>query len=813
MGVFLADHNNCTGCGACRNICPKNAIKMSPDEEGFIQPEIDENLCVECGMCEKACPVLNAQYKNDVVDSCYAMWAQDDVRAITSTAGFFLLLAQKTIQENGMVYGAAWTDDWHVHHIGIEKIEDLPLLCGSKYLQSDVEDSYRNAARELKTGRKVLFSGCPCQIAGLYGYLGNKRYDNLTTVEVVCHGVPSPKAFHKYVNDNFDIATIQKIDFRDKKHFVWSSNSNIYFKDGSVYRENPQKDPFYRAFLPCMILRRSCEVCPFSRLPRQADISIGDFWGVEITDRSWDDRKGTEVVLVNNRKGKDVFQQLTPLMKRYEKFPLKAATEVNKTILYPFRAHPGRKHFFSSMDIKPFNELVDVSLEHKYDIGVVGLWYGINYGSVLTYYALYSLLRDVGYDPVMLPKPNNLWEEKFNDPNSIAQRFIWKHCNVFVPFNVQEEYLRANDFCKDFIVGSDVVWNYDICGEQSDQFFFLDWVEAGHKKIAYAASFGNGLEGTSAYVEKAKYNLKRFDSISVREDSGVQAARRDCERQDIQHVLDPVFVCNPAIYDAAIKEAGINEKVPTVFAYILRKDTEPNKMMQCINYACSHFKAEARICGNPNEMESSRALYGEMLMPELSVEEWLYHMKHCEFYVGDSYHALCFSLLFHKPFIIIYGKADYSFSGARFMSLLRIVGLEDRLVETLDDFEACKKIVQKPIDWEQVDARLDAMREPSFRWLECALKEKAKAPTAEEYYRDAQMRKFSEYGMVISEQSREIEDLRNKLANMDRQIAILSESKLHWLKRKTRGGIQCLKDNGLAYTIKRVGQKVKNKLR
>lgn len=188
-------------------------------------------------------------------------------------------------------------------------------------------------------------------------------------------------------------------------------------------------------------------------------------------------------------------------------------------------------------------------------------------------------------------------------------------------------------------------------------------------------------------------------------------------------------------------------------------------------------------------------------------------MKHCEFYVGDSYHALCFSLLFHKPFIIIYGKADYSFSGARFMSLLRIVGLEDRLVETLDDFEACKKIVQKPIDWEQVNARLDAMREPSFRWLECALKEKAKAPTAEEYYRDAQMRKFSEYGMVISEQSREIEDLRNKLANMDRRIAILSESKLHWLKRKTRGGIQCLKDNGLAYTIKRVGQKVKNKLR
>lgn len=764
MGIVLADQNNCTGCGACLNICPKNAIKMMPDEEGFIQPKIDETLCVECEMCEKACPVLHPQYKNDVVDSCYAMWAQDDMRSITSTAGFFLLLAQKTIQEKGVVYGAAWANDWHVHHIGVEKIEDLHLLCGSKYLQSDAEESYRSVEKELKAGRKVLFSGCPCQIAGLYGYLHNKEYENLTTIEIICHGVPSPKAFHKYLNDNFDVSEIDQINFRDKTAFGWSTTANIYFKDKQVYRKNERLDPFYKAFLPCMILRRSCEVCQFSRLPRQADISVGDFWGIADSDRSWDDRKGTEVVLLNNHKGKDLFEQLIPKMKRYEEFPLEAATKINKTILHPFRAHPGRKHFFSSMDIKPFNELVDASLEHQYDIGVVGLWYGINYGSVLTYYALYSLLRDMGYDPVMLPKPNNLWEERFNDPNSIAQRFIWKHCNVFVPFNVQEEYLRVNDLCKDFIVGSDVVWNYDVCGKQSDQFFFLDWVEAGHKKIAYAASFGNGLEGTSAYVEKAKYNLKRFNSIAVRESSGVQAARRDCQREDIQHVLDPVFVCNPAIYDAAIAEAGVKETVPTVFAYILRKSMAEKKM-ELIDYACSHFKAEARICGNPNEMESSRALYGDKLMPELSIEEWLYHMKHCEFYIGDSYHALCFSLLFHKPFIIIYGKADYSFSGARFLSLLKIVGLEDRLVETLDDFEACKKLVQKPIDWEQVDARLDAMREPSFKWLENALKEKVKEPTAEEYCRDAQLRKISEYGVQIFEQSRKIDSLCDELRN------------------------------------------------
>lgn len=769
ISVLEKNGEHCTGCGACCNSCPQNAIRMVPDSEGFIQPVINEQQCVECGICQSVCPVLHPVYKNEPVDSCYAMWAQDEVRAVTSTAGFFLLSAQKTIQENGVVYGAAWTDDWRVHHIGVEKQEDLDLLCGSKYLQSDVEDSYRKVVKELKKGRKVLFSGCPCQIAGLYGYLQHKEYPNLTTIEIICHGVPSPKAFKKYLDENFQIGKIDKINFRDKSVFGWRSTATISFKDQETYRKNEREDPFYKGFLPCMILRKSCSVCSFSRLPRQADITVGDFWGIGARDKSWDDGKGTQVVLVNNKKGESLFEQLIPVMKRYEKFPLEVATEVNKTILHPFEAHPGRKHFFSSMDIKPFNALVDASLNHQYDIGVVGLWYGINYGSVLTYYALYSLLRDMGYDPVMLPKPNNLWEERFNSPDSIAQKFIWKHCNVFVPFRVQDEYPRTNDLCKDFVVGSDVVWNYDVCGQQAEQFFFLDWVEAGHKKIAYAASFGNGLDGAAQYVERAKENLKKFDSISVRELSGVKAAQRDCERDDIEHVLDPVFVCNPSIYEQAIAEADLHETKPVIFAYILRKSMAKQKM-QLIDYTCEYFSAEARICGNPNEMESSRKLYGERLMPELSIEEWLYYMKNCQFYIGDSYHALCFSLLFHKPFLIIYGKADYSFSGERFYSLLELVGLEERLVESLDDIEKCKQIIASPIDWNAVDEKLQKMKEKSFAWLKAALEKDKPEPSAAEYERDAEKRMLSERGVTVYEQSCEIVQLQEELRILQQKL-------------------------------------------
>ena len=570
--IELANQNQCTGCGACANICPKHAIQMLPDEEGFLQPQIQEALCIHCGKCEKTCPVLNPSYTNKKVDTCYAMWANDEIRLKTSTAGFFYLSAQHVLQQGGKVYGAAWTKDWHVHHIGIEKMEDLPLLCGSKYLQSNIENTYQEVKNDLDQGRKVLYSGCPCQIAGLYAYLGKNKYDTLFTIEVICHGVPSPKAFQKYIHDNFETETIKRIDFRDKTKYKWSTTANIYFNNDKVYRESEKKDSFYRAFLPCMILRRSCSVCPFSRLPRQADISIGDFWGIKAVDSSWHDKKGTELVLVNNSKGSTLFEKLSPLFQRYEKFPLTAATRINKTILGPFSAHPGRKHFFSAMQLKPFDQLVEDSLEHKYDVGIVGLWYGINYGSILTYYALYELMRQLGYDAVMLPKPPQLWDAKFDSLDTIAQRFILAHCNVFNKMQFPGEINRMNDRCKDFVLGSDVVWSYRIVGKDTDQFFFLDWVESGHKKIAFAASFGNTLSGPEEYQKKAVRNLCQFDAISIREDTGVEAAQKLTGRNDIIHVLDPVFLCDRSVFDSIADQVTANAEKPYVFAYLLKKN-------------------------------------------------------------------------------------------------------------------------------------------------------------------------------------------------------------------------------------------------
>ncbi|MCD8369898.1 MAG: polysaccharide pyruvyl transferase family protein [Clostridiales bacterium] len=795
--VTLASAERCTGCGACANICPKQAIEMVPDQEGFIQPVIHEELCVACGKCEAACPVLHPSYHNDTIHSSYAMWASDELRAKTSTAGMFLLAAKHILNQSGVVYGAAWKEGWYVHHVGIDREEDLPQIVGSKYLQSDVEHTYQEAKRNLEAGRPVLYSGCPCQIAGLYAYLGKEKDANLTTIELICHGVPSPAVFHKYLHDNFGEREISEILFRDKKVYGWSTTTTVRFKSGNPYRKNERMAPYLQAFLPCMILRKSCSVCPFSRRPRQADLSIGDFWGIDRKDKTWNDRRGTELVLLNNERGRRLWEDMKPSFQRWEQFPLEVATRVNANILAPFHMHPGRKHFFSSMKIKPFNELVEASLKHNYDIGVVGLWYGINYGSILTYYALYQLLRDMGYDPVMLPKPANLWNEKYNDKDSIAQKFIWRHCNVFAPYPSQNEYYRANDRCKDFIIGSDVVWNYGICGKDTDQFFFLDWVESGHKKIAYAASFGNSLSGDLQYKEKAKYHLQKFDAVSIRESSGVEQAIRESGRDDIVHVLDPVFVCNVQTFRDAANECRDRETQPFVFAYLLNRDLSDLKLGMIDRLRTLHH-ANARICGNPNSISIIRDHYGSQVMPEISVEQWLYYMMNCSYYIGDSYHGMCFALIFHRPFLALYKTQAKGSSIQRFESLLKLVGLEERLVSKAGKLEDYEELLTKEIDWEEVDRRLNASRETSRNWLKAALEKEIASATGADYVRDAEKRKLYECGALLEKQNKQIEELTRRLdEEMERRETISRR-----LMKKLKAALRCWQDHGFSYTMK-----------
>lgn len=772
LGILESEKKRCTGCSACRDICPADAITMQTDQEGFAYPVVQAEKCIHCGRCEKICPVGQPRYVNTQRPQCYAMMARDEERMTSSSGGFVPVAARWILEKGGVVYGAAWDENWNVRHIEVGSEDELYKIKGSKYIQGDVGESYMLAKRRLEEGRWVLFTGLPCQIAGLYSVLGKTKTEKLVTIDIVCHGAPSYKVFRKYLEENYDLGTLERFSFRDKSVFGWTTSINGYFNDGKEIHIESRKDKYLSGFLPCMIMRPSCEQCAFSRLPRQGDFTAGDFWGVERVEPKWNDGMGTSAVLVNNRKAGKALDALAPQVRLLKQVPVEAITYINKTVEYPFRSHSGRKHFFCSMGIKPFNELVDQALTHKYDIGIVGLWYGINYGSILTYYALYHVVRSLGYDAVMLPKPNTLWSERFNAPDSLGQKFIWKHCNVFLPYPNQYAYCLANDNCRDFLVGSDVVWNYEICGRESGMFFFLDWVETGHKKIAYAASLGNGVWGPEQYESAAAYYLNRFDAISMREKEAAEAAKERIGRNDIANVLDSVFLCPVQIYDEAIQNVMMEHREPFIFAYILRHD-HPNENLRLLERICAHCHAAVHICANPNEYGQMQKAYGDRILPILSVEEWICYMRNAAFYFGDSYHGLCFSLIFHKPFLIVYRAfGGPNISSERFRSLLKIVGLEERLLEDVTlDMEKAEELIKKPIDWEMVDEKLNRQRAFSIDWLKTALESRTeKKYGGEEIVKDGGQRKMLAMYEALNKKSdrffKELEETKKRVSEL-----------------------------------------------
>ena len=815
LELLKAKGKYCTGCGACCNVCPKQAIHMEPDSEGFLVPQINEEQCIHCGLCEKTCPVLNPVYKNDPNPDCYALCGEDELREKSSSGGAFTLLAEEILAQGGVVYGAAWRSDWSVGHIAVETSEQLSLLRGSKYLQSDTGDTFSQVAQQLKAGRPVLYTGCPCQIAGLYAYLGSRvPQDKLFTAELICHGVPSAKVFQKYLYENFDVDNIERIDFRDKSVYVWSMNCNIYFKDGTQFHQPARQNPYLKAFSPCMSMRKSCPQCAFAHLPRQADLTIGDYWGISRFDDSLNDGKGTSVVLVNSDKGKALFQAIQGKA-RCVKTPLEYATYINKTIAGPLREHTSRKHFYSMLDHKPFNVLVDDALNHHYDVGIVGIQYGVNYGSILTYYALYRLMQQKGYDVVMMPKPHHLWNNNFNKPNTIAQRFIQPRCNVFPVPKTEEQFVEMNDRCTDFLVGSDCLWNWYVCGKDTDTFFFLDWVECGHRKIAYATSFAaDKMVGPEPYVQRGIYYLQKFDAVSMRENSGVKALQEKYGRPDAVQVLDPVFMCGREIYDEA---AAMVDCPAGVFAYVLNSFNTPQQVLSVLDHVGQMQQMPVHLCGNPNDMATPRKRYGERLLPLLSVEEWLCYIKNSSFVIGDSFHAMCFALIYHKPFAIIYENMDAGSAIARFQDLLKALGLEDRLLNSWNDMDGVTRLVNTPIDWQEVDRRMARRRSFSEQWLEDALHKELRQYAPEEYVVDRQRRLHSQEALERYEMRRKLEDLSRRMETTEALRALENSRSYHigrtitWLPRKVRGGFRCVRENGWKYTIRHFGEKVKGK--
>lgn len=358
--IDIKDKNDCCGCCACVDSCPKNAISLAVDNEGFWYPKVDIKLCIDCGLCDKVCPELHVDElkKNDYNEpKCFAAINESlDVRFDSTSGGLFSALADKIYKDGGYVGGAIFNPDFSVRHFISNDKKDLPALRSSKYLQSDASGLYKEVKRLLKQDEKVLVCGTPCQMAALRSFLG-RDYDNLIIVDFICLGINSPKIFRKYLDYLEREHKSKVIYFKAKnKELGWRQlTSKIVFENGVVHYDTKDTSYFTKGYIGTHAYSRpSCYECKFKGFPRMADITIADFWGAEkAVGQEYDNDLGTSLVLVNSHKGEEYYNSIK---KKSTPVPIDSIKGGNRALFHPI-SYPNidRVQFFVDLDKYDFD--------------------------------------------------------------------------------------------------------------------------------------------------------------------------------------------------------------------------------------------------------------------------------------------------------------------------------------------------------------------------------------------------------------------------------------------------------------------------
>ena len=346
--INITDKNQCCGCTACASVCGHGSITMVEDAEGFKFPNIDTATCVGCGLCEKVCPMLHPESERSVKQVIGAKHQDAVVRKTSSSGGVFSLLAEVFIVDGGVVVGCAMDKNLQAVHIICETIEDIIRLRSSKYVQSNVEGIFPQVRKLLRDGRKVLFSGTPCQVAGLRRFLV-KPFGNLFCVDVLCHGVPSPKLFREYkeMMEQQYGSQAHSVNFRSKKKEWKRLYINFRFDNGKEYFKNATFDPYMQLFLGNKSQRNACFHCPFTTTNRQGDISLGDFWGIGKNFPGLDDDKGISMILINSDKGEEMYSKIMYQITSFES-NLDQAIYGNKVLVENILGEEQRDCYYST---------------------------------------------------------------------------------------------------------------------------------------------------------------------------------------------------------------------------------------------------------------------------------------------------------------------------------------------------------------------------------------------------------------------------------------------------------------------------------
>ena len=390
---LATDKKTCCGCGACSNVCPKKAITMQEDENGFIYPKIDESKCIKCGLCLKTCAYKNRESKSKVMKAYAAVCKNKDILLKSASGGVFTTIALNILKQGGVVFGCSMEKDSNgrlePQHIKVTSIEEQTKLQGSKYVQSNTKNIYLEVKEELKNNKIVLFSGTPCQVAALKSFIGNIKSDNLYTIDIICHGVPSSKMFKdyiKYIEDKKNIK-ITNFTFREKSKGKGYFSKIEYTKNGKnkVTIRPAINISYFQMFLKSISIRENCYTCPYANSSRVGDITLGDYWGVDMEHP--DDlknnhiklSKGVSCIMINNEKGKTLINDyainLVKINSKLEKIK-KHNSQLNGPCDYTFK-HEQLMNLYKNNDYSKVEKWYKKQEGMNYYIK--SIWYRIPY--------------------------------------------------------------------------------------------------------------------------------------------------------------------------------------------------------------------------------------------------------------------------------------------------------------------------------------------------------------------------------------------------------------------------------------------------
>lgn len=703
----------------------------------------------------------------------YAVQAADYIRESSSSGGALKILGDQILSEGGCICGALMDGELNVNYTVTDQAGKLLEISESQYIYCSADGCLDEIRKRLDSGVKVLFSGIPCQVARLKAFLG-KEYGNLTTVDLICRGVTENALLKRYINENFG-KKVKRVSFRDKSHYRWSSAMNIYFEDGTVYRETADTDAFLAAFSNGWSLMEPCnEGCPYNRPPRCGDISLGDFWGIDNyekqissnpldTRQSIIDNVGTSLVCVNSAKGNTLFEKAKDSFIKSVPLIFEEASH-NSTVngMPPYDINK-RRRFFDLINRYPISDAYTQVKNNKYGIGLVGLWSTSNYGDILTTMALYKTLENMGYQVVLIDSGYQLGKRENKYLSYLTDR-----CNISGQYRNSMELFQANQMCDQFIIGSGQCWNENI-NRLFDYMLMLNFVADGKRRISYSASFGfDRLSADEEERTKMQYYLSKFDAISVRELSGVGLCSEEFGVQ-ATWTLDPIFLRDIEDYKKDAGKSQMELKEGYGLNYILDIRRETKSILHQLNHGAGQAKQVITVLGTDYTNAFNVTL--ENVAEDVDLYDFLKLYINCSYVVTDSYHGMCLAILFNKPFSVIINEGR---GKTRFDTILEQFHLYECAVDPNLPEGGQMPAVKEDINWAGINARLHELQGQSLKWLAQALKCKPQCGITEIDLLRGQISKLSEEQAALSGQigklSQEQEALQKYTVDVEMQL-------------------------------------------